>query len=465
VKNLRRFTSAWTLFSAVIVLGACFSILSIRAEAQIGKNAVYNSSSTCSPCTPSTAFIDASVFANSPPPLNRNFCGVLNFILSSTTYPLGGAVIDARGLNSGNTSMTCTSSPWGSGSGYLNEPSTILLPATGGASPTPIIIPSTWVLPSSTRLIGEGSNATGGTTIQALANNFATNTPMIQFGLSSTACSSVCTAISVEDLTLDGQGQFINGIQNANSGQLSYVNNVNLYQIRDTGLQVSGNAQDSGPYSNITFDVGSYSGLASTVCANVNGLSGTRGIHGLSCISDTSDSSVAVYLDSSNTTIEDVTIAGFYNGILVGSVAAAQSDILLNISGNTHYGANLVPINVVVISSAVTGTSANVSDVSLVGINNAGPSGTNSISDQLTSTTLSDTYVAMYALGKPKNGGYSRFTTSPNAATWAAGTSAPSTTVSCNAATAGSLYSNTSPSASPALYLCPVGGGTWVSVK
>jgi hypothetical protein len=169
-----------------------------------------------------------------------------------------------------------------------------------------------------------------------------------------------------------------------------------------------------------------------------------------------------VYLDSSNTTIEDVDIAGFYNGILVGSVAPAQSDVLLNISGNTHETSNTTPINVIVISNA---GSPNVSDLSVVGVNNAGPSGTNAINDLLTTTTLPDAYVAMYALGKPKNGGYSRFTTSPNAATWAAGTNAPSTTVACNANTAGSLYSNTSANASPALYVCPVGGGTWVSVK
>jgi hypothetical protein len=463
MKN-KRITSAWPLFGAVIALVTCCPFLLVRVEAQTGTNAVYNSSSTCSPCTPSTAFIDASLFVNSPPPLSRNFCGVLNYILNPTNgvLPTGTIVIEARGLNAGNTSMTCTTtnpSPWGSGSSYLNVPSTILLPAAT------IVIPSTWLLPNNTKLIGEGSNATGGTTIQALANSFTTNTPMIQFGSAPVCGVNPCTAISVENMMLDGQGQFINGIQNASSAQLSYVNNVTLYQIRDTGLQVSGTAQNSGPYSNITFDVGNSSATTSTVCANVRGLNGTLGIHGLTCSSTNNDAQVAIYLDSSNTTIEDVNIAGFWDGILVGSQAPAQSDVLLNISGNTHTTGLSSPINVIHISNAMTNSTPNVSDLSVMGVNNAGPSGTNSFQDDLTSTRLSDAYVAMYALGKPANGGYSRFTTSPNAATWAAGTSAPSTTVPCNASTAGSLYSNTSANASPALYVCPVGGGIWASVK
>jgi hypothetical protein len=83
----------------------------------------------------------------------------LTFILQNVdrppVYP-SGAVIDARGLNSTNTSMTCTASPW---AGISNPPpSTILLPATGGATPNPIIIPnsSPWILASNTHLIGEG---------------------------------------------------------------------------------------------------------------------------------------------------------------------------------------------------------------------------------------------------------------------------------------------------------------------
>jgi hypothetical protein len=157
-------TSAGKLFwIAVVICG--FSFYSTQATAQtLGNNAVYNSSGTCSPkCASSPAFIDASIFGSSA----SNICQVLNGILSSslTTYPAGGAVIDARGLpgNTG-TSMTCSTSPW---AGITNPPpSTILLPATGsGASANPIVISSTWILPSNTHLIGEGDGLSG-TTIQ-----------------------------------------------------------------------------------------------------------------------------------------------------------------------------------------------------------------------------------------------------------------------------------------------------------
>ena len=59
---------------------------------------------------------------------------------------------------------------------------------------------------------------------------------------------------------------------------------------------------------------------------------------------------------------------------------------------------------------------------------------------------LQDTNVAIYALGKSTADGYSRFTTSPNAATWVVGSSAPS-----GSCAPGSVYSDTS---SGALYVC-----------
>ena len=83
-----------------------------------------------------------------------------------------------------------------------------------------------------------------------------------------------------------------------------------LYQILGTGLSVSGSANNSGPYSNLTFDTGAYSGQNSTVCASITGLTATRGIHGLSCTSQALNAGTAILLDASNNSIEDVTIAG-----------------------------------------------------------------------------------------------------------------------------------------------------------
>jgi hypothetical protein len=139
-------------FCGIVAVLACWcSFLGAPANAQgvQGQDAVYNSSNGID-IVGSYAFIDASMFATSPPQSSRNFCGVLNFVLQNVDQPPAypsGAVIDARGLNSTNTSMTCSISPWLSGSSYVTAPSTILLPATGGTTPTPIIISTPWILP------------------------------------------------------------------------------------------------------------------------------------------------------------------------------------------------------------------------------------------------------------------------------------------------------------------------------
>jgi hypothetical protein len=431
-----RSRSSWMLVMVSIVLICWVFVCLNSAEAQTGNNAVYNSSGNCSvssPCASSPAFIDASVFVSKA----ANLCGVLNYTLdpSHGIIPSFGAVIDARGLNSGNTSMTCTStnpSPW---AGITSPPpSTILLPAT--TTSAPIVIPSKWTLPPNTHLIGEGDNISSSTTISTTiqaSSSFSASANMIEFGSSSVCPSGGCTGISVEDLTLDGQAQSINGISNTSSEDSSYVNHVRLYQILGTGLSVSGNASNSGPYSNITFDIGSNSGNSSTVCASINGLSGTRGIHGLTCISGNNDPPAAVLLDSSNNSIEDVRIVGFYDGIRVGTSANAKSNVLRNIIGDTS-ASGLTPIIVV----HITSLGHAVSDLSVMGANNAGgSSSTITIQDDVTGAKLTDTSVGIYALGNAGSGTYySRFSTSPSLASWIVGPSKPQGTC-----TEGSLYS------------------------
>ena len=376
MKNATSLMLGGMFWGAVVGLIGLGSVFPTRARAQAtGKNAVYDSTGACSPCAKSPAFIDASVFGNT----RTDICTVLKFILTplNGVLPSTGGVIDARGLPATGTSMTCTSttpSPW---AGITNPPpSTILLPAT--TATVPISIPSTWSLPPNTHLIGEGdsiaSSTTISTTIQAQSPSFSGS--MIQFG--SPSCipplggPSTCAGISVENLTLDGQGQAINGIVNPYSTDQSYVDHVSLYQILGTGLSVSGSATNSGPYSNITFDTGG-SGLTATACAQILGLSGTHGIHGLSCTSQTNDSTSAVLLDSSNNSIEDVTIAGFYNGIVVGSQAPAHGNVLVNISDNTK-ACNPVcppsPVNMVHIEAYTTNGEPNVTDLSIMGASN-----------------------------------------------------------------------------------------------
>jgi hypothetical protein len=217
-----------------------------------GQDAVYNSSAQV---TNSPAFIDASTFVAQ----SSDICDAIFNILRSKGYPPAGAVVDTRGINNNNSSLTCTKgSPWTEGSTSLNVPSTILLPATSGATPTPIIISTPWVIPSNTHLIGEGDGigSSAATTIQVSSTFNTTPGYIMQFGSASGA-----SGISVERLTIDGLGNnSVNGIVNPNAGPNSYVDHVTLYQIRGIGLLVENNADGSGPYSNITFNTGSYGG-------------------------------------------------------------------------------------------------------------------------------------------------------------------------------------------------------------
>jgi hypothetical protein len=215
-----RLTSAWMSLGIVAVLACGLSAFPTLAMAQgtQGQDAVYSAPGTC--CKGSSSFIDASQFINAN---NNNICSAIYSILQPSTY--SPAVIDARGI-SGTTARKCAPgrTPWNNGTTFLNKPSTVLLPAGT------IVIPTTWVLPNYTRLIGEGdtiasSGSTPGTTIQACTqstNNCSfTGTDMVDLG-NSILCPvfggiATCNSVSVEHVTLDGQGQSINGIVNTNA--------------------------------------------------------------------------------------------------------------------------------------------------------------------------------------------------------------------------------------------------------
>jgi hypothetical protein len=288
---------------------------------------------------------------------------------------------------------------------------------------------------------------------------------MIQFGEAcpGSQCTGIVRGISVEDVILNGNGlSGVTGILNGEAEELSYVDHVGLFQILGMGLNVTSNAENSGPYSNITFDTGGYAPLTSTSCAQILSVSGgTRGFHGLTCIGEQSNGNNAVLLDSSNNSLEDIRIIGFDEGIIVGSQAAAHSNVLFNIYGDTVEPPLGPVINVVEIT-----TSHPVTDLSIMGVANIGGASTSTIRDVVTGTTLPDASVGMYALGQPKSGGYTRFTTSPNAATWVVGNPSNASAPSGNCSI-GSLYSNISKTGGAyALSVCGVGSsGTWKNIE
>jgi hypothetical protein len=194
-------------------------------------NAICATVTLCSQQQASPAFLDVSVVGVR----KGDICQTIYDILLPSSYPATGAVIDARGLPAGTTSMVCATgtSPWfESSTGFVNKPSTILLPA--GV----ITIPATWVLPAGTKLIGEGSQnppnpipnpLPEATVIQACTssingcNNTNFSGPMLQFGAPcpGSQCTGVVKGISVENVVLNGNGLSITGIQNGQGQELT----------------------------------------------------------------------------------------------------------------------------------------------------------------------------------------------------------------------------------------------------
>lgn len=467
-QKTRKYTCIGLQFVALAVL-LWLQPISLRAQKLQGDPAVYGKTGSQAY---SPAYIDAVAFVGT----STDMCTVLNLALaalsSTTNYTGGAGIVDARGLNP--ASLTCNNNPWSTfSSASPAPPSVVLLPA-GTIKAT-----TSWTLWPGTRLIGEGGEDPGmnnasvaRTTIQAQTSTFTLETPIIQMGVGAN-----CVGVVVEDLVLDGQGLDINGIDNQYCGDGSYVKNVTFYQIIGIGLNVYNtndpntvSSANSGPYSNITFDLGTALPASATRCVYLN--TNTRGIHGMTC---TANSYTAVAVDgiqlasgASGNSIEDVRIEGFQNGVYI-----PVSDVVMkNILGDSKTKNATQIVSVVNIVSGAT-------NVALIGITNncsaTQSCGTSSDNDTITDGSTgqhirvtTDPFVAMYVLGNKITVGasnaYSRYTTSPSVANWSVGTSAISITPPTACSSPGSLYSNSSSSANPGLYVCSV-GGQWAVVK
>jgi hypothetical protein len=472
MNTAQRFGAAWKTIASVVALVCVLAAVSKRTEAQNpGNNAVYISTGGC--CAASSAFIDASVSANSQ---HTDICATIYNIFAGShgnpSYPPAGAVIDARGISGSALNCGPNESPWLNGGTYQAKPSVLLLPSGT------ITIFYTWILPNNTKVVGEGASNTGLTgTLIAAGSGFAgpnvSGYPlsMIQFGDSTATGANCgpCFRISVEDLTLNASGATgltVDGILNLDSQELTYARRVSLLGITGTGLQNGvvnhGNlGQNAGPYEQIYF-----SSQNGTACAQIYG-AGMRGIHGITCIGNTSASinGGAILVDSSSNSFEDVFVDGFRDGILVGSQASTSSrawgNVLFNINGGGSV-TNVVHLCGSAVTTACPSTSGiAVQDTNIVGVTSGNASG-KSIDDEASNVTLADTHVGMYALGEPVSVvtggiGNSRFTTSPSVPSWFVGGHPAVTHSTCSAA-AGSIYSTPASTVGTA-WACV--GGEW----
>jgi hypothetical protein len=500
------------LFVGVAVIASCqIWVISTQAQSQ-GNNAVWGSGS--SPAG-SAAFIDASAFLAVPP---VDICATLYSIISSSSYPAGGAVIDARGINAtnsatdGNGNMTCAYSPWSNGSASTTNPATILLPAgynvgcMGCSGNGNIIISQAWTLPNGSKIIGEGPNAGLNATLEAAGSGFNTNygAVMIQMGSSASGVcplvnsNPVCTGVAVEHITLEASNLNIDGIDNEFSQEGSYVNDVTLNDIGGTGLSVG--APNSGPYTDLYYLAETSCGTTCPVCVMLN--AGTLGIHGMTCIGSsttaTSDNA-AIYVNAANNSIEDVHVEAFGDAIQIGDVASGTignifvKNLSAGLNGTRmHHLVNTVHICGPNYSSqfgSCAQTGATVEDVVVLQATNLnGNTGTvysTIVQDDVTGTSITpasaaEGEVGMYVLGEQVGGnGYqqnSRLTTSPSnsangtapystaVSTWLSGTG----TISGSCQQPGALYSNASGSSGSAIYVCKWATGTslqWADLK
>ncbi len=184
---------------------------------------------------------------------------------------------------------------------------------------------------------------------------------------------------------------------------------------------------------------------------------------------------MGIYLAGQGSTLEDISITGFVDGIVVENNSdgtAATGNAIINVSGASGM-TNVVHIcgngNSLIQDCPVTSA---VTNLSVLQVSTGGTSGTGGASYAIeddnvpissgSPTLVSDSQVAIYAIGESMNSGFSRFTTasqSVNVPAWLVGNGVASG--SCTNKN-GTLYSNVGTSGSATLYACVA--GTWTGI-
>jgi hypothetical protein len=508
--NTHRVLHADRVFAGTIILAFCFAAISTTVEAQLcvaskqGNGAVWaNCPNPPSQVVPTQAFVDAIAWCPGSPNCDTaDICTVINHAITQGLSSSGG-VVDARGVvNSVGLPVACANNPFPQSKNTV--PVTVLLPSAK------LNIQATWVLPSNTRIVGQGRETQLIATSTFTTDPFSSVLAMVEMGNSNVCPATGCTDIAIEHLYLDGanlnvSGVGLTGIYNNNATDGSYVDDVTFAHIAavsasqgslTTGLLIDAGATGSGPYSKITFpgaDSTLCSGLTCPQTACVQIRAATRGLHGITCTAASVRSgapAAAVYLDASNSTIEDAHFEGFHDSIVVGDRqnATVSGNLIWNISGDDGgrgQGTNAIHICNPHSSQQTGACSSNSTSATDVSIFQA-QSGKNmtTIEDDLTNTIINSSsslsYAGMYLLGEPmgvtQSGSlqYSRFTTSLGSTngssttvpTWAVGSTGLGTgSTSCS--TPGALYSNIngngSGGGSSTLYVCS--GGSWQQIQ
>ncbi|MGA8745667.1 MAG: hypothetical protein WB507_07370 [Solirubrobacterales bacterium] len=497
-----------TVFRMLAVLAlATLMLSSVFVSAQQGDNAVYTTGNILAA---SSAWIDASAFCGSS---GSNTCGgsgtdVCMMIKSALgNLPSNGGVIDARGVvSTTGGAQTCSVNPFATIAQNNVVPINVLLPAST------IILLSSWTLPNNTRLVGEGEF----TVLEGNTGGGSYSAALIEMGTPpavGVSCASLpytpYSGISVEHLKIMGlaAAPAYGGIDNQCAQSSSYVSDVDIVNVKSLGIGIGPGAANSGPYT--TLSVTDCGGSSTSACVDLEAQ--TAGLHGLTCIGNTTTSapSVPAYpgiiVNAGNNSIEDVHVEAYWDAIEIGDTASAVRNVLVSnvkVAKNGTCGgvANAVHIcgpnydpSLGKCAAFGTGTVTNVNILDVANFTYPWNSvkddqtGVQGIGTIISSCNMSNCpnpiSTAIYTLGGldgtglNNDGQYARLASNPASATdhygsnttvvatWGVGNNNNSGIPSGTCYTPGAIYSYT-PGGTDALYVCTFSGSglVWMAI-
>lgn len=253
-------------------------------------------------------------------------------VLVAAGYTAG--VVDARSFQ-GN--QTCSENPFTNypvgASGNNNFSGTLLL---SGAN---FLLSDTMIIPGGARITGAGGRTMNnppftqaGAGFQAM-NSFPAGHQIVQYGISRTNnpegiwIDHVGINCMHPDSTFDGSSI---GILNKYAQENSGGDHIDMVGC-ETGIDIESGGDDSGPFDSLHITI--TGGDATAHCVTIGLGFSFRGIHGFSCVGQSSGTqqNVGVYIDGENTMIESAHIEQFVTGIEVASAHFVQGLTLTNI--------------------------------------------------------------------------------------------------------------------------------------
>ena len=258
-------------------------------------------------------------------------------------------------------------------------------------------VSGTVVVPSKTEIegVGRGDASSINTVIKALPN--FNGSTVVQMGTGPAANFGV----QVKNMTIDGSGTVGICLSNFYSQDLSYGKDLMLTNCGAIALLISSaSAQNSGPFENIEIHSGGGSAVtASSICAQVTGLTSFRGIKGITCDAGTGYAtrpSVALALDGAGH-YSDIHVQHFSTAVSLGSASLAADGVVIE---NAQFGPDVATGIAVTAPSGINNQDLTILGVSCVGC-------TSLLNDAELGTNITDSGLGSYLTGNGAGSGKS----------------------------------------------------------